>query len=180
MSCRTAHRKGFDFGDHGFRKDPAVSVRRSFVCGRNAQFFVVFREGFETVLFYEALLLDSPPFWVFSGFLIGVAGTIFIAWLLLKLGRKLPIEKFFAATGILLMILALVFTGFGMRGLQTAGVIESTPVPHFPESTFLQLYLGIFPTWESLMAQAALLLMFLVGVLGIVVVARKNRAATPS
>jgi high-affinity iron transporter len=137
-------------------------------------FFVIFREGFETVLFYQAMLLESPPAWVLGGFVAGVAATGLIAWLLLKLGRRLPINRFFVATGALLMLLALVFTGFGIRGLQTAGLVSATPVPGFPELPFLQLYLGLFPTWETLLAQAALVLLFVGGWVWIHVAARKN------
>ncbi|HID53608.1 MAG TPA: iron permease, partial [Anaerolineae bacterium] len=137
-------------------------------------FFVVFREGFETVLFYQALMLESPPHWVLGGFVAGVLSTIAIAWALLKLGQRLPVNRFFAATGALLMLLALIFTGFGIRALQTAGLISATPVPGFPESPFLQLYLGLFPTWESLLAQAALMLLFVCGWLAIHWSARKK------
>jgi len=138
-------------------------------------FFVVFREGFETVLFYQAMLLESPPAWVLGGFITGVAATALIAWLLLKLGRRLPINRFFIATGALLMLLALIFTGFGIRGLQTAGLVTATPVPGFPETPFLQLYLGLFPTWETLLAQLMLLLLFSWGWIAIRRAARQKR-----
>jgi len=138
-------------------------------------FFVVFREGFETVLFYQAMLLESRPAWVLGGFVAGVAATALIAWLLLKLGRRLPIERFFIATGALLMLLALIFTGFGIRGLQTAGLVSATPAPGFPEWPFLQLYFGLFPTWETLLAQVWLLLLFVGGWIAIRRAARQKR-----
>lgn len=130
-------------------------------------FFVVFREGFETVLFYQALMLEGLPAWVLAGFVAGMIGTAGLAWALLKLGRRLPVNHFFVATGLLLMLLALIFTGFGIRGLQTAGLASATPVPGFPESPFLQLYFGLFPTWESLLAQIALLVLFVGGAVAI-------------
>ena len=122
-------------------------------------FFVVYREGFETVLFYQALMLDAPPFWVLGGFAAGVIGIAALAYLLLRVGRRLPIRTFFKATGVVLILLATIFIGNGVRGLQTAGVIGATAVPGFPESTFLQLYLGLFPVAEPLIAQSALLVL---------------------
>ncbi len=126
-------------------------------------FAVVFREGFETVLFYEALMIDASPVPVLAGFVAGLAGTVVLAVLALRLGLRLPLGAFFKATGLLLMILAVVFTGVGIRGLQTAGLIGATPVPGFPESSFLQLYLGIYPVAETLIGQAIVLAIMLGG-----------------
>ena len=83
--------------------------------------------------------------------------------MLLRLGRKLPIKAFFTATGVMLIALAVIFTGYGIRGLQTAALVSATPVGWFPESTFLQLYLGLFPVAETLAAQGALLALFFAG-----------------
>lgn len=126
-------------------------------------FSVVFREGFETVLFYEALMIDASPMPVLGGFIVGLVGTVAFAYAMLQLGLRLPLSLFFKATGFLLMILVLIFVGAGIRGLQTAGLVSATPVPGFPESTFLQLYLGIFPVAETLLAQLAVLALFFVG-----------------
>jgi high-affinity iron transporter len=126
-------------------------------------FFVVFREGFETVLFFEALMIDTSPAPVLGGFVAGVIGSIGIAVGLLYLGLKLPLGTFFKVTGFLLMALAIIFTGAGIRGLQTANLISATPVPGFPEWPFLQLYLGIYPVAEPLIAQAFVLVLFMGG-----------------
>lgn len=128
-------------------------------------FFVVFREGFETVLFYEALMIDTSPAPVLAGFATGLIGTAGIAFALLHLGLKLPISTFFKATGFLLMALSIIFVGAGVRGLQTASLVSATPVSGFPEWPFLQLYLGIFPVAEPLIAQGLLLMLFAIGLI---------------
>lgn len=123
-------------------------------------FFVVYREGFETVLFYEALMADAPPLWVVAGFAAGILATGGLAYALLRLGLRIPIRAFFSATGVVLMLLAVIFVGNGIRGLQTAGLVSATLVPGFPEWPFLQIYFGFYPLAEPLAAQAALILMF--------------------
>lgn len=126
-------------------------------------FFVVFREGFETVLFYEALMIDASPTPVLGGFATGVLGTVLIAVALIYYGLRLPLGLFFKITGFMLMALTIIFVGVGIRGLQTAGLVSATPVAGFPESPFMQLYLGIFPVAEPLIAQAAVITLFLFG-----------------
>jgi high-affinity iron transporter len=122
-------------------------------------FFAVYREAFEVVLFYQALWLQSEsnraP--VISGFIAGSSALIVLALAIFKLGLRLPLKYFFGATGTLLYILAFVFAGTGIKELQAAGWVPSTPVS-FP----LQVpFLGIYPTVETLAAQMAMLVAFI-------------------
>ena len=48
--------------------------------------------------------------------------------------------------------------GAGIRGLQTAALISATPVAWFPDRDWLQLWFGLFPVAEPLIAQALVLL----------------------
>lgn len=121
-------------------------------------FLVVFREGFETVLFYEALLASTAPAPVLVGLLAGGAAALAVGWLLLASGRKLPLRLFFRVTSILLAALAVMLVGAGIRGLQTAALISATPVSWFPDRDWLQLWFGLFPVAEPLAAQALVLL----------------------
>ncbi|WP_414735986.1 FTR1 family iron permease [Ensifer adhaerens] len=117
-------------------------------------FLVVFREGFETVLFYEALLVDAPVLPVLAGLLVGglLAGAA--AYAMLALEVKLPVGAFFRLTGALLAILCVTLVGSGVRGLQTAALVSATPVAWFPDVPWLQLYFGLYPESEALLAQA--------------------------
>ena len=126
-------------------------------------FAVVFREGFETVLFYEALMIDSSPSPVIAGFAAGLIGTVLAAYWILRLGLRLPVGAFFKATGALLILLAVALTGAGIRGLQTADLVSATPISVVPESSFLQLYFGLFPVAEPIAAQAAVVTILLIG-----------------
>ena len=117
-------------------------------------FLVVFREGFETVLFYEALLVDAAPLPVLAGLGLGGAAALAAGWAVLASGRRLPLGLFFRATTILLAALAVMLVGAGVRGLQTAALISATPVGWFPDRDWLQLWFGLFPVLEPLVAQS--------------------------
>lgn len=121
-------------------------------------FTVVYREGFETVLFYQALLFDADPLWVLIGFGVGLVIIIGVAYAILHLGQRLPLKPFFTTTGALLLLLAFSFTGSGIRELQEAGVVSVTLLPIVPENLLLMEILGIFPTVETTLAQVLFVL----------------------
>jgi high-affinity iron transporter len=122
-------------------------------------FFAVYREAFEVVLFYQALWLQgqsnhAPVIW---GFVIGLAALVLASFAIFKLGLRIPLKYFFGATGTLLYIMAFVFAGNGIRELQAASWMPSTPL-HFP----LQVpVLGIYPTLETIAAQGLMLFAFI-------------------
>jgi high-affinity iron transporter len=68
----------------------------------------------------------------------------------------LPLRQFFAATGALLLILAFIFAGKGIAALQEAGKVSQT-LTSFPTVEWL----GVFPSWEGLLIQAAVLIFVL-------------------
>ena len=123
-------------------------------------FFAVYREAFEVVLFYQALWLQNEGNRgaVIWGLLAGIAALLVVIYAILKLGLRIPLKYFFGATGTLLYIMAFIFAGNGIKELQAAGWVPGTPV-NFP----LQVpFLGIYPTVETLGAQALMLLAFFV------------------
>jgi high-affinity iron transporter len=77
---------------------------------------------------------------------------VIVAWVLLRTSRRLPVGTFFAASSLLIAVLALVLTGKGMQALQEAGWLATTPVA-FPRIDWL----GVFPSQQSLIAQALIL-----------------------
>lgn len=124
-------------------------------------FLVVFREGFETVLFYEALLVSADQGPVLAGLAGGAGAAIAAGWAVLVSERRLPLRLFFRATSVLLAVLALMLVGAGIRGLQTAALMSATPVAWFPDTDWLQLWFGLFPIAEPLAAQALALAILL-------------------
>ncbi len=121
-------------------------------------FIVVFREGLETVLFYQALLFEAPPLSVFLGFVAGAAIIGALAYLILRLSQRIPLKPFFTATTVLLLFLAFSFAGAGIHELQEAGVLSETKLAWPPESALLKQTFGLYPTGETLLVQALFLL----------------------
>jgi len=120
-------------------------------------FFAVYREAFEVVLFYQALWLQSENGHqlILWGFIAGLAVLVLLTFGILKLGLKVPLRYFFGATGALLYIIAFIFAGTGIKELQAAGWVSTTPL-NFPQVPLL----GIYPTLETLAAQGLMLMAF--------------------
>ena len=132
-------------------------------------FVAVYREAFETILFYAALSSQGNGFALFLGAAAGAVLLAVVAWAMLRYGRQLPIAQFFSWSSILIAVLAVVLTGKGVAAIQEAGLIGVTPVPGAPSISVL----GLTPTVEALGAQLALLVVLLLGF------ARNKRRVVP-
>ncbi|MBS0513941.1 MAG: cytochrome c/FTR1 family iron permease [Proteobacteria bacterium] len=121
-------------------------------------FISVYREVFETILFYAALWNEGQNLWLLGGIVAGAALLALVAWLLLRSSRRLPISTFFSASSVLIAILTVVLAGKGIAALQEAGwiAVSVVPVPRIE-------LLGIYPTWQPLLTQVAVLVVLLVG-----------------
>jgi len=119
-------------------------------------FLAVYREVFETILFFETLWLQMPE--QHRELLYGIAAAVLllatIAWGMFRFSLRLPLRQFFNVNAVLLFILAVIFTGKGIAALQEAGTFRIHPVS-FPRIDVL----GVFPNLEVLGAQAVLLLL---------------------
>jgi high-affinity iron transporter len=131
--------------------------RRSMVFLFGLSFIAVYREVFETILFYAALWTEGQKTAIGAGLLAGTLTLVAVAWVLLRTSRRLPVGTFFAASSLLIAVLALILTGKGMQALQEAGWLPTTPVA-FPRIDWL----GVFPSQQSLCAQALILLIVII------------------
>lgn len=127
-----------------------------------AAFLAVFREGAETVLFYQALYSSAGggASYILGGFSIGVVilTGIFLAF---RYGAvKIPLAPFFAVTSTLLYYLAFTFAGKGVLELQEAGLVSTTPVKIIPAVSFI----GLYPSLEGISVQLLMVLAMLVAV----------------
>jgi len=118
-------------------------------------FLAVYREGFETVLFYKALFGFSTGSTVpvAGGFVAGCMALAAIYFAFNRFGVRIPMRPFFGVTSGVLYYMAVVFAGNGVHELQEAGVIGSTRLAGAPRIELL----GVYPTVESLVAQGLLL-----------------------
>ena len=121
-------------------------------------FIAVYREIFETILFYVALAAEGNVGALVAGALSGAVLLAGIAIAMLKFSQRLPISKFFAYSSALVAVLAVVLAGKGVAALQEAGLMGVTPVD-VPRISML----GLFPTREVVFAQLATLAILFAG-----------------
>jgi high-affinity iron transporter len=117
-------------------------------------FSTVYREGFETVLFLQALELNSGLVVVLEGVLLGGLAVAAVAVATFVLQRKLPYKKMLIVTGVLLTLVLVIMVGKTVRTMQGVGWVPITPIDiELPYWT--GLWLGTFPTVETTVAQVA-------------------------
>jgi high-affinity iron transporter len=133
-------------------------------------FIAVYREVFETVLFYAALWTEGNGLPLLAGLGTGVVLLAIVAAVLLRTSARLPIGQFFMASSLLVAVLAVVLAGKGIAGLQEAGLLHTSPIA-IPRIDVL----GIYPSLQTLLAQAAVLLAI---VIAFVLNVRSARPAT--
>jgi high-affinity iron transporter len=124
-------------------------------------FIAVYREVFETIIFFAALGGQGNGAALAGGTAIGVALLALIAWAMLRMSARLPIGKFFAYSAALIAVLAVVLAGKGFAALQEAGLMGVTPLSGWPRSPML----GVYPTLETLLAQGAMIALLIAGFL---------------
>lgn len=128
-----------------------------------AAFLAVYREGAETVLFYQALFSEAGDQggMIWSGFGAGCLALVGI-FLLVRYGSmKMPLKPFFVGTSGLMYLMAISFAGGGVKELQEGGFVGVTSAPAIPTLDIL----GIYPTWETVLPQIALILLAVGGVI---------------
>jgi high-affinity iron transporter len=136
-------------------------------------FTAVYREGFETVLFYEALFSFGQGLggWILLGFGLGIVALAAVTYAIFKLGRRLPVKAFLSFAVVLLMATSIAFLGNAVYELQTADIIGYHPLVGWPR---LPIYLaqatGYYPTRETVFAQVALLGVYVLGALWMFVI----------
>ncbi|WP_412457736.1 cytochrome c/FTR1 family iron permease [Shewanella frigidimarina] len=127
-------------------------------------FISVYREVFETILFYQSLLTQAigsassneQVSYLVYGLLAGMAILAVIAWLMMRYSVKLPLARFFALSSYFMLILAFILAGKGISALQEAAVISLTP---FPIDISIS-WLGIASTWQGLITQMVIVVLF--------------------
>ena len=132
-------------------------------------FVAVYREVFETILFYIALWTRGGGTTILGGFVAGIAVLVVITFVLLRTSRRLPISQFFGWSSLLIAILAVVLAGKGFAALQEAGLVPAIAVnaPRFEA-------FGVYPSLVPLAAQATVLVIAIAGYLW------NTRTTTPS
>lgn len=129
-------------------------------------FFTVYREGFETVLFYQAMsgFAKYMEIYVGLGFIIGLISLLGLYYVMRKLGKRLPLRALFGLTMGVGAYLSIAFLGNAIRELQILDIMPYTGligiIPRLDIN--LAMMTGIYPTLETIVAQGILLVVYLV------------------
>jgi high-affinity iron transporter len=122
-------------------------------------FIVVYREVFETILFYAALWTPGSGAALLAGAGTACVTLAIIAWALLRYSRILPIAKFFNYSSWLMAILTVVLAGKGIAALQEAGIVGIRPLAGVPRIELI----GLFPTLQTVAAQGLMVAAVIAG-----------------
>ena len=142
-------------------------------------FFTVYREGFETVLFYQAMLSFAKymEWYVIAGMTLGLIVIVGIAFIVRKLGKKLPLRVLFGLTMAIGAYMSITFIGNAVRSFQEAGYISATHmigiIPRLDIN--LAAMTGIHPTLETVVAQLILLSVYIVGSLYVLIIQPRRK-----
>lgn len=113
----------------------------------------IYREGFETVLFLQALVLDAGPESVLGGVALGSAGVILVGVALFKIQVKLPYKKMLIVTGVMIVSVLATMVGSTVHAFQVVGWLFIHPIRGLDLPYWTGLWFGLFPTWEGICLQ---------------------------
>jgi high-affinity iron transporter len=144
-------------------------------------FFTVYREGFETVLFYQAMLSFAKymELYVIVGLTLGIAIIVGVVFLMRKLGKRLPLRVLFGLTMGIGAYMSIAFMGNTIRSFQEAGYVSTTHMIGIIPRLDINLVkmTGIHPTLETTIAQIILLSIYLAGSFYILILQPKRKKA---
>lgn len=120
-------------------------------------FMIVFREAFESILFLQAINLETISknksaigFGALAAFgLIAILGAQF-----LRYSKKIPVRQLFVYSSWGISLLAIILLGKGIHSFQESGWISITNIPIIMRVDWL----GIYPSIESIVSQMLLII----------------------
>jgi high-affinity iron transporter len=118
-------------------------------------FSSIYREGFETVLFLQSLVLDAGLGTVLQGVAIGMAGVSVIGVITFALQVRLPYKKMLIVTGVMIGAVLLVMVGNTVHVLQVVGWLPITPISGLFFPHWMGQWFGLYATWQGIGFQIA-------------------------
>jgi len=131
-------------------------------------FLAVFREGAETVLFYQALIFDAKDSAGYSmiaaGFVVGLIVLLIVYFLFKIFAVKIPIKPFFIFTSAIIFYMSIVFVGKGVGELVEGKIFIPTIIKGLSFPDWMRDWLGLMPYYESLVPQIIMVLALIIGI----------------
>jgi high-affinity iron transporter len=116
-------------------------------------FTSMYREGFETVLFLQALVLDAGTTVVLQGVAVGAVAVLVVGALTFKLQARLPYKKMLVWTGVLIGLVLVMMVGKTVHVMQAVGWVGITPIQGVTLPYWAGLWLGLYATWQGIIMQ---------------------------
>ncbi len=142
-------------------------------------FTSVYREGFETVLFMQALVLNGGLWPTLEGVALGMAGVLAVGFLTFKLQSHLPYKRMLVWTGVLIGAVLLVMVGNTAHVLQLVGWLPLHPVRWLTLPYWAGMWFGLYPTWEGFALQG-LAAAFVIGSYFLAEATSRRQSARPA
>ncbi len=140
---------------HGHKRTLLAGVAGQAIGFALLGFVSVYREGFETALFLQALFLRAGADTVLAGVLLGGAAVAAVGVLTLHLEKKLPHKKMLVVTGVLIGTVLITLVGSTVHVMQAVLWVPVTPIVGLAMPYWLGNWFGIYPTWQTCIGQLA-------------------------
>lgn len=115
-------------------------------------FTSVYREGFEIVLFMQALVLEGGLITVLIGVFVSLFVVYLIGLIIFRLQKSLPYMKILVITAIMIGVVLLQMVGSTVHVMQVVGWLP-IHVIHIDIPLWLGTWFGVYPTWEGIVLQ---------------------------
>lgn len=132
-------------------------AKGSLVSMATLSFLSIFREGAETIIFYAGMAPSMMVSQLVLGISIAFVLLVILGFVIIRYSTKIPLRPFFIVATFLIYALAFKMIGTSVHALQVANTI---PVHYIQQLPFIE-FIGFYPTIETLVPQAALLLIIL-------------------
>lgn len=142
-------------------------------------FTSVYREGFEVVLFLQALVLEAGSSIVLIGVALASLAIVLVGMITFRLQKNLPYMKILVVTGVLIGSVLMQMVGSTTHVLQVVGWLPIHVIQGFDLPYWLGTWFGIYPTWEGLGLQL-FAVVFVVGSYYLAEGIRKQRISSTS
>ncbi len=116
-------------------------------------FTSIYREGFETVLFLQSLVLEAGTGIVLQGVALGLLGTSIVGVITFALQVRLPYKKMLIVTGVFIGVVLLTMVGNTVHVMQSVGWLPITPIQGLYLPFWLGQWFGVFATWQGIILQ---------------------------
>lgn len=113
-------------------------------------FTSIYREGFESVLFMQSLVLEAGLGVVLQGVALGLVGVAIVGVITFTLQRKLPYKKMLVVTGVMIGFVLLTMVGNTVHVMQVVGWMPITPIIGLNLPLWIGQWFGVFATWQGI------------------------------